>query len=74
MQIHPSDIVEVRDDGQKYALRDIKKGENIIKYGFPIGSATADIKAGEKVSPKNLKSNLSGMDDWENRNLQGISP
>lgn len=65
MQIHPSDIVEVRDDGQKYALRDIKKGENIIKYGFPIGSATADIKAGEKVSPKNLKSNLSGMDDWE---------
>lgn len=65
MRIHPSDIVEVRDDGQKYALRDIKKGENIIKYGFPIGSATADIKAGEKVSPKNLKSNLSGMDDWE---------
>ncbi len=65
MQIHPSDIVEVRDDGHKYALRDIKKDENVIKYGFPIGHATEDIKAGEKVSPKNLKSNLSGTGDWE---------
>ena len=65
MKIHHLDNVEVRDDGQKYALKDIKKDENVIKYGFPIGSATADIKVGDKVSPKNLSSNLKGMDDWE---------
>ncbi len=65
MQIHPSDNVEVRDDGQKYALTDIKANENIIKYGFPIGHAKCDIKTGEFVSPHNLKSNLSGTDSWE---------
>ena len=64
MQIHPLDNVEVRDDGQKYALTDIKTAENVIKYGFPIGSAKKDIKKGEQVSPKNLRSNLSGLGDW----------
>ena len=64
MQIHPSDNVEVRDDGQKYALTAVKKGENIIKYGFPIGHAIRDIATGEKVSPDNLKSNLSGDGAW----------
>ncbi len=65
MLIHTSDNVEVRADGQKYAVKDIKKGENIIKYGFPIGHATADIKTGDFVSPHNIKSNLSGTDNWE---------
>ncbi len=64
MQIHPSDNVEVREDGQKYALRPIAQGEDVIKYGFPIGAARADIAAGEQVSPKNLRSKLSGMGDW----------
>ncbi|MBQ8248864.1 MAG: UxaA family hydrolase [Clostridia bacterium] len=64
MQIHPSDNVEVRADGQKYALAVIAKGENVIKYGFPIGHATKDIAVGEKVSPQNLASNLSGEGDW----------
>ncbi len=64
MQIHPSDNVEVRADGQKYALTPIAVGENVIKYGFPIGHATKDIKAGEQVSPANLRSNLAGTGDW----------
>ena len=64
MRIHPSDNVEVREDGQKYALCAIENGENIIKYGFPIGHATADIAVGEQVSPKNLHSNLQGRGEW----------
>ena len=28
------------DKGHKIALADIKQGENVIKYGFPIGHAT----------------------------------
>ena len=64
MRIHPSDNVEVRADGQKYALTDLSAGEAVIKYGFPIGSAKCDITAGEQISPKNLRSNLSGMGDW----------
>lgn len=64
MQIHPSDNVEVREDGQKYALSAIACGEQIIKYGYSIGSAKCDIAKGEQVSPKNLRSNLTGTGDW----------
>lgn len=60
MIIHKLDNVEVNlSDGHKYALRDIKKGENIIKYGNPIGHATTDIKKGDHVHSHNVKTNLS---------------
>ncbi len=45
--------------GHKFALRDIKQGENIIKYGSPIACATADIKKGSHVHTHNAKTNLS---------------
>ncbi len=47
-------------DSHKYALRDIKRGENIIKYGQPIGHATEDIAKGDHVHTHNVKTNLSG--------------
>ena len=57
--IHPSDNVAVEvSTGHKVALRDIKAGENVIKYGFPIGHATRDIREGERVHTDNLKTNL----------------
>ena len=60
MLINKLDNVEVNlADGHKYALRDIAKGENVIKYGNPIGHATADIKAGEHVHTHNVATNLS---------------
>ena len=58
MQIHKRDNVEVREDGHKYALCEIRSGENVIKYGFPIGHATADIAVGEHVHTHNVKTNL----------------
>lgn len=42
--------------GHKIALRDIKAGERVIKYGRVIGVATRDIKAGEHVHTHNLRS------------------
>ncbi len=48
------------DNGHKYAVRDIKKGEQVIKYGFPIGVASEDIKSGEQVHSHNLKTSLAG--------------
>lgn len=60
MIIHKLDNVEVNlENGHKYALCDIKNGENIIKYGNPIGHAVADIKKGEHVHSHNVKTNLS---------------
>ena len=58
MQIHKNDNVELRADGHKYALCDIKCGEDVIKYGFPIGHAVCDIAKGEHVHTHNLVTNL----------------
>lgn len=60
MIINKNDNVEVNlKNGHKYALCDIKCGENVIKYGNPIGHAVCDIKKGEHVHTHNLKTNLS---------------
>ena len=44
--------------GHKYALRDIKTGEYVIKYGEIIGRATSDIAKDEWVHTHNVKSHL----------------
>lgn len=60
LRIHQGDNVSVNlETGHKIALVDIAEGENIIKYGFPIGHATRSIRAGETVHTDNLKTNLS---------------
>lgn len=60
MLIHKSDNVEVNlENGHKYAIAPIKKGENVIKYGNPIGHATVDIAVGEHVHTHNVATNLS---------------
>ncbi|WP_010663427.1 UxaA family hydrolase [Marinilabilia salmonicolor] len=64
----------------KVALSDIAKGENIIKYGQPIGHATSPIAKGGKVDETNIKTNLEGVleynyspeftpNQYRNRNL-----
>ena len=72
MIIHPNDNVEVLLEsqgdipaGHKVALRPIQKGEDIIKYGFPIGHATCDINTGEWVHSHNVETNLSGTLTYE---------
>lgn len=46
--------------GHKVLIKDVKEGEDIIKYGYPIGHACQDLKAGDWVNENNLKTNLSG--------------
>ena len=50
--------------GHKVLIKDVKKGEDIIKYGYPIGHAREDLKAGDWVNENNLKTNLSGTLDY----------
>ncbi|MGN0824173.1 MAG: UxaA family hydrolase [Candidatus Coproplasma sp.] len=52
-------LIEDVKKGHKFALRPIKSGENIIKYGVPIAHATRDIAVGEWVHTHNVKTNLS---------------
>lgn len=42
--------------GHKVAAKDLRKGDKIIKFGVPIGSATEDIPVGCHVHLHNLKS------------------
>ena len=46
--------------GHKVLITDAPAGTNIIKYGYPIGHAITDLKAGDWVNENNLKTNLKG--------------
>lgn len=50
------DNIKILNDipfGHKVLLKDLKAGENIIKYGNPIGHLTRDCKTGEHVHEHN---------------------
>lgn len=51
--------------GHKVLINDTAEGENIIKYGYPIGHARQDLKSGVWVNENNLKTNLSGTLTYE---------
>ena len=46
--------------GHKELIKDTAEGENIIKYGHPIGHAKQALKEGDWVNENNLRTNLSG--------------
>lgn len=51
--------VTLKDDvkfGHKFAIKDIAKGEHVLKYGESIGTATKDIATGEHVHVHNVES------------------
>ena len=59
--------VTVREDipqGHKIALRFLQTGENVIKYGFPIGHVTEAVEAGRWLHTHNMTTNLSGVVDY----------
>ncbi len=47
--------------GHKIALTDIAEGENVVKYGFPIGHLLQDVKKGGLIDHTNIKTNLDGL-------------
>ena len=49
------------ETGHKIALIDITEGSDIIKYGYPIGYATEDIKKGDDVHSHNMKTKLGDI-------------
>ena len=52
-------LVEDIAKGHKVALRPIGAGENVVKYGYPIGHATSPIAEGAWIHSHNIKTNLS---------------
>ena len=61
--------------GHKVALKDLEAGENVIKYGFPIGHVTREAAAGTLVDHGCLKTNLEGLLDYSyTPDLVSIAP
>lgn len=68
---HKNDLIEniaLLEDinaGHKVALIDISENEDIIKYGEVIGHAIKPIKQGEKIHTHNMKTSLSGVNEYQ---------
>ena len=59
--------------GHKIVLRDLKAGENVIKYGFPIGHVTRDAAAGTMVDHNCIKTNLEGLLEYKYEPVSSIA-
>lgn len=66
LNVYGTDITLQEDveRGHKVAIVPIKEGEDILKYGFPIGVATADIEVGYHVHTHNVKTKLGEVFDY----------
>ena len=51
--------------GHKIILQGLRAGDNVIKYGFPIGHVTRDAEAGTLVDHSCIKTNLEGLLDYD---------
>ena len=58
-------VLEDVPAGHKIAITDLAEGENVIKYGFPIGHAKEAKKAGSWMNENNIKTNLAGLLSYE---------
>lgn len=61
--------------GHKMALQPMAENDQVMKYGFSIGHATAAIAPGDWVHTHNMKTNLSGEVEYTyNPNIQHPAP
>ena len=62
IEIDGSQVIVNQDTpaGHKILIKDTAEGSDIIKYGYPIGHAIKDLRAGDWVNEENLKTNLEG--------------
>ena len=51
--------------GHKFALKAFAQGEDVIKYGYPIGHTLQPIAQGCWINERNLKTNLAGLLEYQ---------
>ncbi|MCQ2537833.1 MAG: altronate dehydratase family protein [Lachnospiraceae bacterium] len=64
----PNGTVVLKEDimrGHKVTLCDLKEGDNVIKYGNPIGHVITDVAAGCHIHVQNIKTNLGDLLEYE---------
>nr|MBQ8244734.1 altronate dehydratase [Oscillospiraceae bacterium] len=61
--------------GHKMALKPLAENDQVMKYGFSIGHATAAVQPGDWVHTHNMKTNLSGEIEYTyNPNINHPAP
>lgn len=58
-------LLEDIPQGHKFALKDIKENDEVVKYGYPIGYAKCAIKKGSHIHTHNLKTTLSDLLEYK---------
>lgn len=58
-------LLEDIQAGHKVSIQNISEGENVVKYGYPIGHAVSEIEIGSWVHTHNTKTNLEGILEYE---------
>lgn len=76
VNVDGDDITLVSDipAGHKFALKDIAAGENVVKYGFPIGHTRHEVKRGAFLDHNDIKTNLEGQLDYSDIAIDNPSP
>ncbi|MCL1938740.1 MAG: altronate dehydratase family protein [Candidatus Azobacteroides sp.] len=74
-ELHKGETVEVEGNtiallsdipaGHKLALKTIPEKNDVVKYGYPIGHALRTIALGDWVNEQTIKTNLSGLMEYE---------
>ncbi len=62
---HSVTLKEDIQRGHKFTVKPLKAGENVIKYGSPIGHVTEDVDEGCHVHTHNIKTNLGDLLEYE---------
>ena len=58
--------------GHKIVLKSLKAGDNVIKYGYPIGHVTKDAPMGTMVDHSCIKTNLDGLLEYKYEPLPSV--
>ena len=56
--------ITLKTDMHKITLKPLKEGDDVIKYGYPIGHVTHSVEAGEWIDHNCVKTNLEGLLDY----------
>lgn len=60
--------------GHKMLLTNLKAGDNVIKYGYPIGHVTQDTPKGSYVHTHNIATNIKGKLNYEYKHDNSYHP
>lgn len=58
------EVLETVPKGHKIAAALINEGEDVVKYGYPIGAASSAIRPGQWVHTHNVKTKLAGGTEY----------